>query len=287
MTDLQKISNLLTLYPLYKKIEVTDQNYALPTALEDITFSFYCTNEKGIQTFKLTFEPKRPIQSVSSNHTSMTFEKLFDYMNQEISQYDFTQHYSGTCQFCKKYKVNFLIHIESTAASSNILVKKIGQLPAFEISPDKDLISFLNKEDQDNYRKALICISQNYGIGAFAYLRRIVENEIIRIIQDISKLENSESKNIKFMLVKYEKNHQMTKLIDGIYNFLPNSLKSLGNNPIKVLHSQLSGGIHEFSEDECFSKAEHIDTLLRFVIKKINEESSDVKSARDALKNLI
>lgn len=109
---------------------------------------------------------------------------------------------------------------------------------------------------------------------------------MIRIVEDLSKLDRPESEKIKTLLEAFKQNHVMTNLIEGIYDYLPNSLRNLGENPLKVLYGQLSGGIHEFSEQECAEKAKKIDTLLKFVVKKISEENSEVRAARDAMRNL-
>lgn len=123
-------------------------------------------------------------------------------------------------------------------------------------------MKFLSKEDQENYKKALICRSQSYGIGSFAYLRRIVENEMINLVEALSNIPRKESEDIKLLLTKFRTDHVMKTLIEGIYPYLPNSLKTIGDNPLKALYSQLSGGIHEFSDDECLGKAENMDVLL-------------------------
>ncbi len=296
MTDKEKIADLFSSQPLYKKVVVDRNFFDHPTSIDELTFSFYCPNEKSNQTFKLTLEPERIIKELWGATSSS--KNYFDTFDHSDSKYKFTQHYSATCQYCQKYKADFLIQVETNKSvpvnrvstedfqEPLQIVKKIGQFPAFEIKPDKDLIGFLTEEDKGNYKKALICRSQDYGVAAFAYLRRIVENEMIRIVEDLSKIDKPESIQIKALLKTFKSNHIMTNLIDGLYTYLPASLQSLGDNPLKVLYSQLSGGIHEFSEEECSQKASTIDTLLKFIVKKINEENSEVRGARDAIKNL-
>lgn len=301
MTDKEKLLDLLSSQPLYKKINVSIESFSSPDDIEDFSFSFYCPIDRSKQTFKLKLEPEKFLSFAGSKFTQQEYKNHFDTFNQEESKYRFAQHYSATCQYCNEYSAHFLLQVETDnpilpsrgiGGGADIIepkqiVKKIGQFPPFQITPDHDLISFLNDEDAENYKKALICRSQNYGIGAFAYLRRIVENEIIRIIEDLSKIERPESQKIQSLLNSYKQNHIMQNLIEGVYEYLPNSLKSLGNNPLKVLYSQLSGGIHEFSEEECSKKAEQLDTLLKFVVKKIREESSEVVEAREAIKKLL
>ena len=279
MTDKSKsISDFISSSPLYKSIEVTGTS--IPSAtLNGWTFNFFCELDNEQKTFEL---------SIVSYETPKE-----EYKHDLESNLTLSYAYKGICQHCKKFHVDVIINLYSKSelnedgnTKKRHFIRKIGQYPPFIITPEKYLQSFLNKEDKENYKKALLLLSQSYGIGAFSYLRRIVENEILRIIEDISKLGTPASNKVQELLKAYKKNHQMTNLIEGIGEYLPGSLKSLGNNPIKVLYSQLSGGIHEYSESECLEKAELIDTLLKFVIKKINEESSDVLSARQAMEKL-
>lgn len=78
----------------------------------------------------------------------------------------------------------------------------------------------------------------------------------------------------------------MSKLIDVINKYLRKSLKELGDNPIRLLYEQLSGGIHEFTDKECIDKALSIDIILNFVIKKVNEEKYQLGDVKNAMRNL-
>ena len=168
----------------------------------------------------------------------------------------------------------------------NIYIQKVGQIPPFEIKPEKEILNYLVKEDKKNYNKALANLSISYGIGAFAYFRRIIENEIKRLIKDIIDLEETSSEELKKAYLKYQENHQISSLISALSEYLPDSFKVIGDNPVKLLHDQLSGGIHEFSDELCLEKAVNIDTLLRFTIKKINEAKVELQDVRNAVKNL-
>lgn len=168
----------------------------------------------------------------------------------------------------------------------DIYIKKIGQLPAVERLPEKEVLEYLNEEDKENYKKALSNLSVSFGIGAFAYFRRIIENEIKRIVKDISELDFEGSDKVKSAWIEYEQNHQMSNLIDNINPYIPKSLKEIDDNPIRLLHCQLSGGIHVYSEETCLEKAKKIDTILRYVIKKVNSEKFELNEVRKAMRSL-
>lgn len=178
--------------------------------------------------------------------------------------------------------INKLIKAAETD-QTKLNITKVGSNPPYDISPNRESYKFFTEEDKSLYKKALVCLSQSYGIGAYAYFRRILENEIIRILEAISLLQGTSSDRVKELLIKYENDHQMGYLVDGVYQYLPNNLKSIGDNPLKLLYGLLSGGLHAESDDTCMTKAETINELLVFVITKIDEE----KTSNSHLRTLI
>ena len=212
-------------------------------------------------------------------------------MQLDTRKLDLTIHIYGICQSCN-HKINFMLKATSDKKwdeindGLNIYIQKVGQDPPYEISLNKTLEKYLTEEDQSNYKKALMNLSVSYGIGAFAYLRRVIENEIKRIIKDISELEFEGVEYVRKAFSDYQSDFQMTKLIEVVNIHLPLTLRELGDNPIKLLYEQLSGGIHEFSEEECIEKANSIDTLLNYVIKKVNEEKYQLNDVKLAMQKL-
>jgi hypothetical protein len=272
-----ELAEFISKEPLYSKLKLSTE-FSTANKFDRLTFQFFCEIDEGIETFELTAYPSRSPFRDNLNTGGL------NYWRDKNDFFSLTQHYKGICKRCNSYHVDFLLN---TFVDDGFFLRKVGQYPAVEIKLENYLIKYLNKEDKDNYKKALMLLSQSYGIGAFSYLRRIVENELIKIIEDLSNLDSPDSEKIKELLESYRGNHHMSNLIEGINEYLPASIKNIGNNPLKVLYSQLSGGIHSFSEQECFEKAQLIDTLLKFIIKKINEENSEIKRARDAMNKLM
>jgi hypothetical protein len=54
-----------------------------------------------------------------------------------------------------------------------LLAMKIGQYPPLDRLPEKEVLEYLTDEDKENYKKALTTLSFGYGIGAYAYFRRM------------------------------------------------------------------------------------------------------------------
>ena len=50
------------------------------------------------------------------------------------------------------------------------------------------------------------------------------------------------------MFEKHDSDSRISTIYENIFPHLPNSLKELGNNPIKLLYNQTSAGLHTLSE---------------------------------------
>lgn len=296
ITD-QEFINFLVNTPLYTKVvaaqNLTQNSSAYLSIFDfiDRSFSFLCPNEKSVQTFRTTF-PKNTLPPPLSTHYIIEDpEHIPIYFNETTRRLDTVFHVAGECQSCKSH-ISFLIRTfsdknwEERKKGINIHIQKVGQYPGYEIAINNMLKEYLSEEDQVNYKKALTCLSISYGIGAYSYFRRIIENEIKRIIKDISELEFDGVAYVKDAYNNYLKDFQMSKLIDIINKYLPKSLNELGDNPIRLLYEQLSGGIHEFSDEQCVAKAKNIDVLLNYVVKKINEEKYQLVDVKNAMKQL-
>ncbi len=297
ITDTE-FANFLTSSPLYYKLKAVqnfkhaDKTYTNPEDFSDKVFKFRCPNEKEIQTFRTQLSSEyRNLGRTIYNDESIKEHSLPDYFDKETLMLDMTIRIYGVCQSCMT-KLDFLIkttsdkNFENRDKGINIYIQKVGQFPPYEIEPETIIQKYLTEEDTANYKKALTTLSVNFGIGSYAYFRRIIENEIKRIIKDISELEFDGVENVRMAYETFESDHQMSKLIDVINKYLPSSLKDLGDNPIRLLYEQLSGGIHQYSEEECVEKAKHIDILLKYVIRKVNEEKYQIKGVKDAMSKL-
>jgi hypothetical protein len=75
------------------------------------------------------------------------------------------------CASCNHYSQFFQLYFDESLS----FIIKTGQFPAWSVLVEKNLSTILG-EHEDIYRKGLICEGQGYGIGAYAYYRRVVES---------------------------------------------------------------------------------------------------------------
>ncbi len=168
-----------------------------------------------------------------------------------------------------------------------IYMEKVGQIPAWSIDIDKELEKNL-EEYTEYYKNGLICESQGYGVGAFAYFRRIVEgviDELLKFTSDLLKGEDLEKYKEAFEKTKTTRVAQ--EKIDLVKDLIPSSLCPNGVNPLGILHSSLSQGLHAENDDECLELSDAIKKSLTFLFKKVLREKDENKEFTDSMKKIL
>lgn len=187
------------------------------------------------------------------------------------------------CESCKKFKRRFFINTNDDLDT----LYKVGQYPEWEIKMDKNLEKTLGKH-VTNFRKGLVCESQGYGIGAFSYYRRITEDIIDELLDSISDLIEEEHKEeYEKALVKAKATRVTQDKIDIVKDLLPSILRPNGMNPLGVLHSELSEGLHAATDESCLENANHIKSILVFLINQIIQSKESAKSFTSSMKSLL
>ena len=287
------MDEFLTNYGLYQEYSTNSNLLSNPYNYIGKTFDYKCEKEDSTKTFQLKLDSQ-----IEKYFGSLTGCVIPDELIKE-NKIDFTLKVIGECQSCKNYQIYFLLHVYSTdeiiikkefyepsKTSPKIYIKKVGANPQIKIIPDKIVSKYFERETNNWYFKAINSLNDNYGIGSFAYFRRIIEKELINIIKDIQELPDSNSTEIKKLLDKHNENPHISTIYENIFKYLPSSLKSLDDNPFKLLYKQTSEGLHSLTEEQCLKKAKNILLLLTFVIRKINEEKSHIQDLREVIKEL-
>jgi len=243
----------LETYPLLKKFKIKFSqhlNNILPVPIH-----MYCENCKSEQTFNMI------------NSYEEFFGPPFYAENTKIRLV-------YLCQFCKIFERVFFIYISKDLD----YIYKIGQYPEWEIEIDKNLESTL-RDKSKTFKKGLVCESQGYGIGAFAYYRRITEEIIDDLLSSISELIDEKDKAKYLEALEQTKKTRVTQeKIDLVKDLLPPILRPKGVNPLGVLHSQLSEGLHGETDEECLEIAGHTRKVLTFLINQIMQSQQTAKS---------
>jgi len=255
-------------YPLFRKLTV-DQ--ALSDQLEywkKIPINMNCLKCESVQTFNLIND----YGYVWSGNQRP--ERAENFARNRVLPLQYR------CESCQEFERYFYLFVNKDLNE----VYKVGQYPEWEIKMDKNVEAVLKRHSK-TYRKGLVCESQGYGIGAFAYYRRIVEEIIDELLDSISDLIDEENRTKYLEALSETKKTRVTQeKIFLVKDLLPSILRPDGMNPLGVLHSELSGGLHSESDEECLEKANHVKSVLTFLINQVLKSKAEAKSFTDSMK---
>jgi len=163
----------------------------------------------------------------------------------------------------------------------------VGQDPPWSVAVPKAIVEALG-EDLDLYQKAKMSLSQSYGIGACAYLRRILENQVNTILDLLyeSKRASGASENELLEIQTIRSSRVSAEKTAVAYKFAPASLVIEGNNPLKFIHDFMSEAIHELSEDECTGRARQVTAALEYVVRELRHEQELRKDFLESIRSL-
>ncbi|MCZ6675745.1 MAG: hypothetical protein O7E52_00690 [Candidatus Poribacteria bacterium] len=187
------------------------------------------------------------------------------------------------CLHCHHFWRGYILHFHEDGTR----IMKAGQYPPWDLSIDRRLTKMLGKHE-GIFKKGFICEAQGFGIGAYAYYRRIVEmiiDELLVIIESL--IEGAEKDRYIQALERVKTTRQTDEKIRLVKDLLPSTLKPDGYNPLGVLHQALSEGIHQLSEGECLNRATEIRTVLVFLINQVQHQKEERKEFTEGMRKLL
>jgi len=192
-------------------------------------------------------------------------------------------HLNYICASCENFNRIFSLRI----GKNRQYIEKVGQFPTWDINIEKNLKEIL-KNYSENYKKGKICESQSYGIGAFAYYRRIVEDIIEELLESIPDLMTGEElEKYKEVLKEVRKTKNTADKIALVKDLLPPILKPEQFNPLKTIHNALSKGLHGRTDEECLEDAESIRTSLVFLVDAILSRKKGQQEYTESMRKII
>ena len=258
-------SNMTAAYDLSERRYVHGVSLDNLIAVPDI--DLFCENEKcnGIRVFRTP-----GIGQVLTNETW---------------KYVFIEYECSNCLTSRKtYSLALKLDAEN---SPNGLAYKFGELPVFGPRTPSKLISLVGP-DREDFLKGRRCESQGLGVGAFAYYRRIVENQKDRILDEIIRVSDKLSvPNEIIVKLKIAKNEQnFSKSVLPLKNAIPQVLLLNGRNPLTLLHSALSEGLHAQNDHECLNAAHDIRVVLAELSESLAQALKDKVELNAAISRL-
>jgi len=187
-----------------------------------------------------------------------------------------------TCASCNDYRQSYLIYFDPKLQ----FIIKAGQYPPWVVSVERGLADVLGAYTE-TYQKGLVSEAQGYGIGAYAYYRRIVEQIIDSLLDTIDELIEGERREIyDRALAETKRVGSAAEKIALVKDLLPSSLRPEGMNPLGILYDALSAGIHARTDEECLELACSIRETLIFLIGQIQRTISGRESERNFTENM-
>lgn len=268
-------------YSLYQKFDfdLGKNSFLFPITiveLPDVNLNMYCPNCNEIRTFRLTHK---------YNHKK---EKDVDIIifkpppPPTLEENDLVN-LNYICAYCEKFHRFFAIKMGKGLKT----IEKVGQFPAWDINIEKTLKKIL-KGYSEYYKKGKTCEFHSYGIGAFAYYRRIVEDIIGQLLESITDLMSGEElEKYQVALEEVRKTKTATKKIALVKDLLPLILKPEQFNPLKTLHDALSKGLHGRTDAECLEDAESISTSLVFLVDAVLSQKKGQQKYTESMKKIL
>jgi hypothetical protein len=173
-----------------------------------------------------------------------------------------------SCARNEHHKLTIFVQLNHKISTDNVklvsfVIKKIGQAPSHaDISNAriKDYSAVLNKIDRAEIGRANGIAAHGVNIGAFVYLRRVIE----RLVDRHYMSSGIELPNDDFMKLR------MPEKISELKDHLPPFM--LEN---RMIYSILSKGIHELTEDEC---GNYYEVMLESILLILDQDKQKLEA---------
>lgn len=194
------------------------------------------------------------------------------------------------CSNCRNSTKVFSLAASRHGSDTNSgLCYKFGEHPAYGPLTSSRLISLIGS-DRDIFLKGRRCENQGLGVGAFAYYRRVVENQKGKIIGKIIAAAEQIHAPLETidLLKQAQQETQFSKAVDLVRDAIPQSFLIDGHhNPLTLLHSALSGGLHDRTDEQCLEDAHDIRLILAALSDRIAQTLADDRELNEAVSRLL
>ena len=234
-------------------------------------------------------KPEIQLHCPSDTCNGTRFFRCIKSGNQEISASYFTVFYlTYVCSNCMKTEKTFSLAAKRSEEGKSGECFKFGELPPYG-PPTPARMLRLIQPDRELFLKGRRCENQGLGIGAFGYYRRVVENQKNRILDEIIKVSQklNAAPDIIAALEGAKKEFMFTKAVETLKDAMPQALLINGHNPLVLLHSALSDGLHDQTDEHCLELASSIRVVLAELSERLGQALKDDAELTNALSKLM
>jgi hypothetical protein len=192
------------------------------------------------------------------------------------------------CRHCQRTTKTYALTVRMRSVGGISDAIKFGEWPVFAPYVPARLLSLVG-DDQELFRKGRQSESHGLGIAAFAYYRRVVENQKTRLIEEIIKVAKRVGSKAAIIntLSEAAAETRFSAAVEKMKDAIPEVLRVNGHNPLTLLHSLLSDGLHAQTDEECLAFATDIRVLLSDMCERISTALKDQTEVETALSRLL
>ena len=235
-----------------------------------------------------TAVPQLNLYCTSEECQGVRFFGATDHVWLNANEYN-DRYLTYVCRNCGNISKTYSLGSQKNAESDVWLVRKYGEEPVFGPPIPSQAFKLIGG-DRELFLMGRRSEIQGMGIGAFVYYRRIIESQKARIFDElirvISKISPGDAVIADLEAAKGET--QFTKAVDLIKHALPQSLHINGYNPLTLLHSALSEGVHAHNDQECLELASSVRAVLFEFAERLSQalkEEAELNAAVNKLAN--
>jgi len=194
------------------------------------------------------------------------------------------------CKNCSRSKKIFslLFVVPETSGDMQGEIYKFGEIPNFG-PPTPARLTRLLGVDKDLFLKGRRAENQGMGIAAFAYYRRVIESQKDAIFEEIIRVSKGISADLNIIagLELAKKQVQFTGAVEAVKDGIPPVLLINGHNPLTLLHSALSEGLHAKSDADCLAYATDMRIVMAEFVERMAQAMKDNAELHSAVSRLL
>ena len=192
------------------------------------------------------------------------------------------------CSNCRSERKHYSVAVILTNTIPEADLYKYGEYPPFGQPTPTRLLRLLG-DQRELFLKGRRCEFQGLGIGAFSYYRRVVEHQKASIFDEIIKAAkrlNAAKESLEALAAARDET-QFSKSVALVKDAIPPALLVHGHNPLTLLHSALSEGLHDRTDEHCLELAQEIRVVLADLAERISLALKDHAELTAAVTRLL
>lgn len=207
----------------------------------------------------------------------------------QVSDSSWTQKFLYyVCRNCHKSSKTYAVMFIGDKTGPGGRAIKLGEWPPFGPHTPARVLRLI-QPDKDTYLRARQAENQGLGIGSFSYYRRVVENQKDRLIDKIIEVAEKlkAPKDTLDALASARRETRFSAAVDLVKDALPQTLLVNGHNPLTLLHTALSQGMHAQTDQECLELAATIRVVLTDLAERLSQAMKDQAEIQGAISRLM